>query len=106
MAEESSKLNVDEEYEFQIDNDFVISEDIGYQFCGSLLIINIDETQKEICKGCFVKKLRTGAEREVKCLQGTFCGENYRQKEIGEKDGRNLDAEIEEYIAPDKGNKD
>lgn len=88
MSEESSKPNVDGEYEFQISS--------GH--CGSCLIINIDETWKSISRGCSVKKFRTGAKREVERLKGAFSGQDYRHKEIGEMNEKNLDEEIKEYI--------
>lgn len=97
MSEKPVEPNEDREYEFKIN-------------CGSCLIINIDETQKEIRKGCFVKKLRTGAGKEVDRLQGWFSGEYFGQHYvIREKDVVNLDAEINKYIEKyieDPGNKD
>lgn len=92
----------DREYKFQI-KDPKNPKEIHY--CGSCLVINIDETQKEIRKGCFVKKLRTGAGKEVDSLQGAFSGEYFGQHYvIGEKDDKNLDEEIKEYIDKDPGN--
>lgn len=90
MSEESSKTNANGEYKFQF------NEDSGY--CGSCLIINIDETWKSISRGCSVKKFRTGAKREVERLKGAFSGQDYRHKEIGEMNEKNLDEEIKEYI--------
>lgn len=89
MSEESSKPNADGEYKFQINKN---------SGCGSCLIINIDETWKSISRGCSVKKFRTGAKREVERLKGAFSGQDYRHKEIGEMNEKNLDEEIKEYI--------
>lgn len=94
MAVKPAEPTDDQEYKFQIK--------AQGDFTGSCLIININETQKKICRGCPVKKFRTGAEREVERLKGAFSGEDYLHKEM---DGRNLDKEIKEYIE-NLGNKD
>lgn len=72
------------------------------------LIINIDETEKKIDGTRVVKKIRTGARREVEKLKSTFTSDRYdtHVMEMEEKNGEVSDQVADYIVSVTKGNDD